>query len=142
MPAKYRVQLTSTERDDLRSLTRRGTTAARTLTRARVLLLADRGLRDAEIADATGVDARTVQRLRRRWAEEGVEASLVDRPRPGAVRRLDGPQEAQLVALACSDPPTGRAHWTLRLLAERLVTLEVVDAISHETVRRTLKKTI
>ena len=139
MPAQYRVRLTDAERSALKTLTRTGTTRARTLTRARVLLLADRGLRDPEIADATGVSARTVQRVRRRWFERDVQSALVDRPRPGAKRRLDGIQEAHLVALACSDPPPGREHWTMQLLADRLVELAVVDAISDDTVRRTLK---
>ena len=139
MPAQYRVRLTDAERAELRALTRKGTTAARTLTRARVLLLADRGLRDPEIADATGVSARTVQRVRRRWAERRVAGALVDRPRPGARRKLDGTQEAHLIALACSDPPPGREHWTMQLLADRLVELAVVDAVSEDTVRRTLK---
>jgi transposase len=125
----------------LTSLTRRGTHPARTITRARALLLAERGLRDGEIATALGVHARTITRLRRRAIEAGVLAALHDRPRPGGQPKLDGQQEALLVALACSEPPTGRSQWSMQLLAERLVELEVVEAISDETVRRTLKKT-
>src|SRR5690349_15323198 len=98
MPALYRIRLSATERTDLKAVTRRGTTSARTLTRARVLLLADRGLRDAEIADAVGLHARTVQRLRRRASEDGIDAALVDRPRPGAAPALDATQEAHLIA--------------------------------------------
>jgi putative transposase len=142
MPPRYRIRLSASERRELTALTRRGTHAARTLTRARALLLADRGLRDGEIATALGVAARTITRLRRRAIEDGVMAALHDRPRPGGTPKLDGPQEAFLVALACSDPPLGRSQWTMQLLAERLVELEVVDTISDETVRRTLKKTI
>jgi hypothetical protein len=106
-----------------------------------VLLLSAAGRSDAEIADAVGCCAESVARLRRRCAREGVAAAIRDRTRPGAVARLDGKGEAVLVALACSDPPAGRVTWTMQLLAERLVTLGVVDAISDETVRRTLKKT-
>ncbi len=141
MPAMYRVQLTPEERRDLTTMTRRGEAKVRTIQRARVLLLADRGLRDPEIATAVGVHERTVIRLRRRAVEAGVTAALVDRPRPGAAAKLSGPQEARLVALACSDPPAGRTTWTMQLLADRLVELAVVGSISDETVRRTLKKT-
>lgn len=142
MPRRYRVRLTPTERTTLRALTRSGTTSARKLYRARALLLADRNLRDTEIAIAVGLHERSIVRLRRRAVEEGVEAALVDRPRPGGQPKLDGRQEARLVALACSDPPEGRTHWTMQVLADRLVELEEVEAISDETVRRTLKKTI
>jgi transposase len=140
MPAMYRVHLTPRQRRDLTDLTRRGTINARVLARARALLLADRGLRDNEIAAAVGIHARTVIRLRRRAIEDGVEAALVDRPRPGAQPKLDGRQYAHLTALACSDPPAGREGWTLQLLADRMVELRVVDSISDETVRRALKK--
>jgi|SRR6185437_10786264 len=141
MPAKYRVRLTSAERDALRRLTRRGLASVRSVTRARVLLLADRGLRDTEIASAVGVHERTVIRLRRRFVEDGLAGTLAERPRPGAQPKLDRAREAYLVALACSDPPSGRTTWTMHLLAERLVELAVVTSISEETVRRTLKKT-
>lgn len=141
MPALYRVQLTAHERQALTALTRQGHGAARTLTRARVLLLADRRLRDGEIATVLGIHPRTVQRLRRRCVEAGVEAALHDRPRPGGRPKLDGRAEARLLAEACSEPPPGQARWTMRLLAERLVALAVVESISDETVRRTLKKT-
>jgi transposase len=141
MPALYRVRLSAAERQDLSVLTRRGTTSARTIMRARALLLADRGLRDPEIATAVGCDPRSVQRWRRRAVEQGVPAAIREHPRPGAARKLTGSQEARLIALACSDPPAGRTTWTMQLLADRLVELAVVDSISDETVRRTLKKT-
>jgi transposase len=141
MARLYRVHLTDAERDDLRTLTRRGSAKVREVSRARVLLLADRGQSDREIAAAVDLHERTVIRLRRRFAQGGVHAALHDRPRPGAQRTLDAAGEAHLVALACSEPPIGRTTWTLQLLADRLVELQVVDSISDETVRRTLKKT-
>lgn len=141
MPALYRVHLTPAERQSLRRLTRRGVAPVREVRRARVLLLADQGKSDAAIAEAVELHARTIIRLRRRCVEEGVDAALHDRPRPGAQPKLDGAQQAHLVALACSDPPEGAACWTMQLLADRLVELQVVASISDETVRRTLKKT-
>ena len=114
---------------------------ARRLTRARILLLADEGGPDQGIAAALHVHPATVERTRRRFVEGGVERALSDRPRPGGRPKLDGQGEAHLVALACRTPPEGRARWTMRLLADRLVELELVDAISDETVRRALKKT-
>jgi len=142
MPALYRVRLSAPDRQTLTALTRRGNASVRTVTRARTLLLADQGLADTQIAATVGVHARTVQRIRRRWAEAGVDAALHDRPRPGAARALTAKQEAHLLALACSTPPAGRTTWTMQLLAERLVELAVVGSISDETVRRTVKKAI
>jgi transposase len=141
MPALYRVRLTSADRQELTTLTRTGSTSVREATRARVLLLADRATADQQIAAAVDLHPRTVQRIRRRWAEGGLDAALHDRPRPGAARVLDAKQEAHLLALACSTPPAGRTTWTMQLLSARLVELAVVGSISDETVRRTLKKT-
>lgn len=141
MTIAHRVRLTEEERTTLIAITRRGETNARRLTRARVLLLADRGATDAAIADALDLHPRTCQRLRQRACQDGVQAALDDRPRPGAARLLDATQEAHLIALACSDAPAGREHWTMQLLAERLVELQIVETISDETVRRTLKQT-
>jgi len=143
----YRLKLTTEERADLHALLSKGKASARTLTHARILLKADEGetgpcLSDDEIALDLDVNRSTVERVRVRGVEEGVEAAL--RPRPSRQlhpRKLDGIQEAHLVALACSPAPKGRARWTLRLLADKLVELEIVDDISHETVRQTLKKT-
>jgi transposase len=142
MRARYRVRLSETERQELTTLTRRGHHSARRLTRARILLLADGGASDRAIAAALQVDRRTCVRIRRRAVTEGVEAALAERPRPGARPKLDARQAAHLIALACAEPPTGRATWTMQLLADRLVELELVESISDETVRRTLKKTI
>jgi transposase len=143
----YRVHLTDARRAELRGLVGSGSAPARMLTRARILLKADHGeggpgWSDAAIAGALDVDPSTVLRVRRRFAAEGLAATLA-RKRPDRVyeRRLDGAAEARLVALACSAPPAGRERWTLRLLADELVRLEVVGAVSHETVRRTLKQT-
>jgi transposase len=123
------------------ALTKKGKVAARKLTRAHLLLQADAGGMDAAIAAALHVGIATVERVRKRFVEEGLEAALHERPRPGGQRKLDGKQEAFLIALACSTPPEGRTCWTMQLLADRLIELRVVDAISDETVRRTLKKT-
>jgi transposase len=140
MRKRYIVDLTEAERAELRSVVRQGVASARRLTRARVLLLADEGKMDEKIAAALHVHQTTVERIRQRFVAGGVEQALRDRPRPGGRPKLDRKQEAFLVALACSVPPGGRAHWTMQLLADRLVALEIVDTISDETVRRTLKK--
>lgn len=136
-----RVTLTDTEREQLTEMTRRGTAKARDVRRAQALLRAARGQTDAVIGAALGVHPRTIARWRERAATHGVTQAIVDRPRPGAKRLLDTVAEAALIATACSDAPAGHARWTLRLLADRLVELEVVPSVSYETVRRTLKKT-
>jgi len=140
-PKRFEVVLADEERARLEAFTTKGIAAARELRRARILLLAAEGRSDAAVADAAGCCIGTVARVRRRCAEAGVEAALQDRPRPGAAPLLDGKGEAFLVALACTDPPAGQTGWTMQLLAERLVALDIVDRISDETVRRTLKKT-
>jgi homeodomain-containing protein len=147
MKTKYAVCLTEAERARLRTLLGRGTAAARLLTHARILLKADQGeggpgWSDAAIAGALEVCPATVARIRRQYATDGLEAAL-HRRMPDRVypRALDGAREARLVALTCSAPPAGRTRRTLRLLADELGRLEVVEAVSHETVRRTLKQT-
>jgi len=144
---KYAVALTEEERAQLRTLVGSGIAPARMLTRARILLTADQGeggaaWADTAIAGAVEVHPTTVARIRRQCVEAGLETALA-RKTPDRVypRVLDGAAEAHLVAVACSDPPTGRERWTLRLLAKELVRLEVVPAISYETVRRTLEQT-
>ena len=145
---KYLVTLTPEERQHLRQLVSAGKRSARTLTRARILLQADQApggpaWEDAEIAEALGCGRRTVERVRQRFVEQGLDAALGRKPqdRPSRPRALDGAAEARLIALACSQPPEGRARWTLKLLADKLVELEVVESVSDETVRRVLKKT-
>jgi transposase len=135
------VKLSQEERDRLLALTRRGTTSVRMIRRAHVLLLADEGIKDETIASIVKGSVSTVERTRKRFIQAGLDAALKEKPRPGADRRLDGHAEAHLVALACSTPPEGRQQWTMQLLADRLVELDLVDSISDETVRRTLKKT-
>jgi transposase len=148
MPAKrYKVTLEPDERRDLEKLISRGKGAARRLAHARILLHADQGEErpgriDGEIAEAVGVSVATIERVRQRFVEEGLEAALSPRPpRRLYPHKLDGEAEARLIALACSPPPEGQARWTLRVLAERLVVLGYVETVSHETVRTTLQQT-
>lgn len=142
MKKMYVVKLSEVERRRLLDLLRRGRASARKLRRAHTLLLAHEGLNDERIAETLHMGRSTVERTRKKHTEGGLERALNERPRPGQPRKLDGKQEAFLVALACSDPPEGRLRWTMQLLADELVELEIVDEISDETVRRTLKKTI
>lgn len=141
MKKTYVVDLKEQERAQLLDLFRRGRARARKLRRAHILLLADEGETDEAIARTVHAGRSTVERTRKRFVEGGLDRALHDRPRPGQPRKLNGKQEAVLVALACSEPPEDRTRWTLRLLAGRLVELGVVEEISHETVRRVLKKT-
>ncbi len=137
----YVVRLNEEEQEYLTTLISRGVAKARMISRARILLLAHRGWSNSAIAAALQLSDNTVWSICKRFVQEGVEASLNDRSRPGAKAKLDGKQEAFLVALACSEAPQGKEHWTMQLLADRLVELGVVDEISDETVRRVLKKT-
>jgi transposase len=136
----YIVALTDDERHRLQAVIRGGTAKARMVNRAQILLHAHEGKPDKEVAAALNTSERTVGRVRKRFAEGGLHAALHELARPGGARRLGGAQEAHLVALACSDPPQGRGEWTMQLLADPLVTLGIVDGISDETVRRTLKR--
>ena len=144
---KYIVRLTAEERTELEDLIRTGKRAASVLIHARILLKADVGAGgpgwdDERIAEAVECGASTVYRVRQALVEEGLPAALFrKKPTGRQYRKLDGAQEAHLIALACGAPPEGRATWTLRLLADRLVELDVVDSISPECVRMTLKKT-
>lgn len=141
---KYIVDLTAEEREELEALISSGVAPARKLTRARILLKADEGWTDKAISEALDVGTATVERVRKRFVEwGGIKAIERRKPRRQYERKLDGDGEARLIALACSEPPEGRTRWTLKLLADKLVTLEAVDidSISYETVRRVLKKT-
>lgn len=148
MPAKkYRVKLSDEERDYLEGLISRGTTAARKATHARILLHADEGsdagyFRDKDIAEVLQVGRVTVERVRKRFVEEGLESAINPKPHTRyRSKKLDGEAEAFLVATACSTAPEGRNNWTLQLLADRLVECQIVDSISAEAVRQVLKKT-
>lgn len=138
---KYLVNLSTEERQDLLDLTSKGNLNARKFKRAMILLKADEGLADPHIMAALNISRPCVERVRQRFVVEGVERALNENPRPGQKRKLDGRAEATLIATACSEAPAGHDHWTLRLLADKLVELKMVEAVSHETVRRTLKKT-
>jgi len=139
---KYIVNLTEEEREGLQKLATSGRTAARTLTRARILLKTASGAKDETIAQALDVALATIYRVRQRCVEEGVESAITARrPRRDYRRKLDGDQEAHLIALVCGQAPEGHARWSLRLLANSMVELGYVDSVSHETVRGTLEKT-
>ena len=136
----YIVDLTDDERKTLKGLLKGGKHSARKLNRARILLLADEGKTDSEIAGALHTGTATVQRIRKRFVEGNLEKALNERKRPGGSKKLDLKAEVILETLAHSKPPDGRKRWTLHLLADRLVELKVVDSISHETVRKEVKK--
>jgi len=139
---KYLINLNKEECRILEEMTRKGITKVRKFKRAMILLKANVGMSDPQIMDAVDVSRPTVERIRKRFVEGGLEKALNEDPRPGQTRKLDGRGEAILIATACSDAPEGHEHWTLRLLADKMVELDVVESISYETVRRTLKKTI
>ena len=148
MPKKiYVVTLTAPERSSLQALIAKGKVAAKKRTHAQILLKADvgpegGGWKDERIAEAFHVGRCTVERVRQRFVEEGLEAALTRKQQQNRIpRKIDGAAEAHLIAAACGKPPDGRKRWTLQLLADRLVVLELVDTVSYETVRRTLKKT-
>ena len=138
---KYVVQLADDERERLQKLVRGGVSPAREVVRARILLKADAGWTVVRIADALDVAPATVCRIKKRFLDEGLQSALEERRRPGRPPKLDEKGEAHLIALACSPAPDGHDHWTLRLLAGKAVELGVVDSISHEGIRKRLKKT-
>lgn len=145
MVKKYIVALSAAERQYLEQFTTTGKRAAYQITHARILLKADLNQEegswcDVEIQTALDVAVRTIERVRQRFVEEGLEAALKRRPGAGRKRQMQGEQEAHLIALRCSEPPQGQARWTLRLLAEQMVELNYMESISLETVRKTLKK--
>jgi transposase len=142
MVKKYVVTLTSEEQSAIDALTHIGRVAARKLMRANILRLAHESESDEAIADALQTSVPTIERIRQRFVLGGLDWALKDEPRSGAPRKLDGKQQAFLVALACSDPPSGRECWTMQLLADKLLELHVAEQpLSDETVRRVLKKT-
>ena len=141
MAKKYHVTLSETEREQLQAMLGKGKLSVRKVKRVQVLLAAASGQLDEQIASTIQLHVNTVERIRKRFVEGGIEYALTEGKRPGGKTKLDGKGEAVLVALACSEPPAGEAQWTMQLLADRLVELGVVEQISDETVRRRLKKT-
>jgi transposase len=141
MKKKYIVNLTESEVAHLESIMRKGKSGARVIRRAHVLLLAHEGRKDSDIASIAKCSAATVQGIRQKFSEEGLEEALKEKQRSGRPEKLQGKAKAHLIALACSNPPEGQAMWTLRLLANRCVSLDLVEDLSHETVRKILKKT-
>lgn len=141
MAKRYRVTLTAEERQRLEDLTRKGTASVRMVRRAQTLLLAADEERDEDIAKALRIGISTVERTRKRCVEDGVEASLRERPRPGARPKLGPKERAYVVALACTKPPEGRHRWSMQMLADRLVELEMVPDITDEAIRLLLKRT-
>jgi transposase len=141
MAKRYRVTLTDEERDRLHDLTRKGKASVRMVRRAQTLLLAAEERLDEEIAKALHIGVSTVERTRRRFVEAGLEASLREHSRPGARPKLGPKQQAYVVALACTKPPEGRERWTMQLLADRIVELQIVPDITDEAIRLLLKRT-
>lgn len=141
MAKKYIVDLNEAELSHLQSLTKTGKHKARTITRANILIMASESYPDNAIASTLRVNISTVERTREKFVVGGIEYAIEDRPHPPKPRKLDGKQEAFLVATACSTAPEGRTRWTMQLLADQMVSVGIVDSISDETVRQTLKKT-
>ena len=137
---KYPVRLSEKQHNESLSIVRKGRRSARVINHARILLMADEGHLNTVIAQTLSISTMPVYAVRHRFQTEGLDA-LYDRPRPGRPRKLDGKAEARLTAIACSEPPKGHGRWTVRLLADRLVQLDIIDAISHKAVWETLKKT-
>lgn len=142
MLKKFVVQLNNEERTDLQRIISKGQANVRQIRRAHTLLLSDAGKTDEEIANLLHITTVTVAQTRKRWCAEGLSRNLADQPKPGRKHKLDGKQEAFLVALACTDAPDGREHWPLRMLSDKLLELGVIDEpVSYETVRVRLQKT-
>ncbi len=137
----YIIDLTDTEKEHLLNIISKGKHSAQKIKRANCLLEANNGMSDSEIAKIFKTSIPTIERLRKRFVEEGLDSSLKNKPKKHRERKLDGNGEAKLISLACSDAPDGYSKWTLQLLSDELVRLKVVDSIAKETVRLTLKKT-
>ncbi len=138
---KHLVELDERQRERLRLLVSKGEAKAREIRRGHILLQAERGKTDVEIADFLGISVQSVYVIRRKFSEKGLEAAIFDRKRSPRQTLLDAKQEAHLIALVCSEPPEGRTKWTIRLLREKVIEVGIVNAISRETIRKTLKKT-
>lgn len=144
---KYKVTLNQEEREELTSITRKGKHSSKKVIHALILLNCDEGkfsekIKNKDVANVLKIGERTIDRVKKKFVEEGLEAALINKPTTRVYeRKADGDVEAHLIALSCSEPPKGRSRWSLRLLADKMVELEYIDEISHETVRRVLKKT-
>jgi len=141
MRVKNKVRLKPKDRALLKQLISKGKEKARKITRCRILLLADVGRTDTQIIEALGIARNTIRQVRQRYVVEGLEAAINEQSRPGAPEKFTGAQRAKITAIACSTPPEGHSRWTLRLLADKIVELDIAAAISYKTVERTLKKT-
>lgn len=141
-PTKYKVRLTDEQRSELLSIVNKGEHNARIVKRANILLLSDEGRTAPQIVEVLSTSEQTVYNIRKRFIQEGLESSIHEKPRPGAKRKFQPEQEAHLIALTCSDPPDGRERWTIRMLANKVVELGILDEVGRETVHRTLKKTL
>ena len=138
---KYIINLSISEREQLEQVSNKGKISARKYKRIQILLMSESGYSDVEIGRTLKVSVATIERIRKKFVLLGLESILDEKPRPGKPKKLAGKEEAFLIATACSDPPYGRNNWTMQLLANKLIQLSVVDSISDETIRRTLKKT-
>lgn len=141
MEVKNQVKLRPKEQELLKRLISKGSEKARKLTRCRILLLADEGKTDTQIIESLKVASNTIRTVRCRYVKEGLEYAINEQPRSGSPNKFTGRQKAKITAIACSQPPEGRSQWTLRLIADKVVELEIADSISHQTVKRILKKT-
>lgn len=141
MKVKNQVKLKPKEQEELKQLISKGAEKARKITRCRILLMAHDGKTDTYIMEALGISRNTVRTIRSRYVQEGLQAAINEHPRPGAPKKFTGLQRAKITALACSEPPPGRSRWTLRLIADKVVELKLTDDISHQSVKRILKKT-
>ena len=141
MRKKNIIKLKPKDQKLLKQLMTKGSRKARTITRCRILLMASGGKTDTQIIEALNVARNTIRTVRSRYVHQGLEAAINEQPRPGAPNKFNGRDKARVTAIACSKPPAGRTRWTLRLIADTLVELDIVDEISHQTVQRILKKT-
>ena len=142
MKKQYKVELSQEERNQLTRLTTQGTEKVRKVKRAKILLQADEGKKDKEIAERVEVSVGTVERIRKRYDQEGLEAAINEKPRSGRPIDISAQTRAKVTALACTKAPEGRSKWTLRLLADKVVELEYIDSISYQSVRNILKKRV
>ena len=140
-PTKYKIRLTDEQRCELLSIVSKGEHNARLIKRANILLLSDEGKTAPQIVEALSTTEQTVYNIRKRFSQEGLESAIHEKPRPGAKPLIQPEQEAHIIALACSTPPDDRERWTVRMLTNKVVELGILDEVSRETVRRTLKKT-